>query len=376
MSDDVNLQTLTFKVKFNRLLHKTICKKRKNEDFYRYESVNIPHKRYLILSKRWVRKKMRTTKKIAIYVSKNQKQKLSSKNFTKNNEFKVLNSNIISNTIQKYKFMKTIKKVRKNVNLICSYRYSGKNPSIIHDKEKDTISIKQLNNMVFKWKCPVDYEKICIAEINTKYLYITVQVKKENTLNYKKNVGVDLNLKGNLATVANPINFDYKFLGENAINERRKYLEMRGRWQKQLKLLKVKRMGNKENRVMTDVNHKISRDIVNYALKNKSNIKMEDLTGIRNTAKSSRSFKKFLHSWGFYQLRTFVEYKASMVGLETNFVCPRYTSQMCFNCKRKMKVIGKEYVCPDVDCGWIEHRDVNAAFNIAVKESISPSKEE
>ena len=100
---------------------------------------------------------------------------------------------------------------------------------------------------------------------------------------------------------------------------------------------------------------------------------MEDLTGIRNTAKSSRAFKKFLHSWGFYQLRTFVEYKASMVGLETNFVCPRYTSQMCFNCKRKMKVIGKEYKCPDIDCGWFEHRDVNAAFNIAVKGSISPS---
>ena len=112
MSDDVNLQTLTFKVKFNRLLPKTISRKRKNEDFYRYESVNIPKKRYLILSKRWVRKKMRTTKKIAIYVSKNQNQKLSSKNFTKNNEFKVLNSNIISNTIQKYKFMKTIKKVK------------------------------------------------------------------------------------------------------------------------------------------------------------------------------------------------------------------------------------------------------------------------
>ena len=268
MSDDVNLQTLTFKVKFNRLLPKTIGRKESNKESYTYKSVNNPKKRHIVLSKRWVRKKMRTTKKIAIYVSKNQKQKLTSKNFTKNNEFKVLNSNIITNTIQKYKFMKTIKKVRKNVNLICSYSYNKKSPpSIIHDKEKDTIAIKQLNNMVFKCKCPVEYEKICIAELNTKYLYITVQVKKENALNYKKNVGVDLNLKGNLATVANPINFDYKFLGENAINERRKYLEMRGRWQKQLKLLKVKRMGNKENRVMTDVNHKISRDIVNYALK-------------------------------------------------------------------------------------------------------------
>ena len=49
MSDDVNLQTLTFKVKFNRLLPKTICKKVRNEDFYRYESVNIPKKRHIIL---------------------------------------------------------------------------------------------------------------------------------------------------------------------------------------------------------------------------------------------------------------------------------------------------------------------------------------
>ena len=104
MSDDVNLQTLTFKVKFNRLLPKTIGRKETNKDSYAYKPVNIPKKRYLILSKRWVRKKMRTTKKIAIYVSKNQNQKLTSKDFTKNNEFKVLNSNIIAHIIQKYKF--------------------------------------------------------------------------------------------------------------------------------------------------------------------------------------------------------------------------------------------------------------------------------
>ena len=146
MPDNVNLQTLTFKVKFNRLLSKTIGRKGRNKD-YTYKPVNITKERYLILSKRWVRKKMRTTKKIAIYVSKNQNQKLSSKDFTKNNEFKVLNSNIINNTIQKYKNMKTIKEVKSNVNLICSYSYNKKSPpSIIHDKEKDTIAIKQLNN--------------------------------------------------------------------------------------------------------------------------------------------------------------------------------------------------------------------------------------
>ncbi len=37
---------------------------------------------------------------------------------------------------------------------------------------------------------------------------------------------------------------------------------MRSRWQKQGKLWKVKEMGNKEQRVMNEKNHKLAREIM------------------------------------------------------------------------------------------------------------------
>ena len=63
-------------------------------------------------------------------------------------------------------------------------------------------------------------------------------------------VGVDLNICGNLANVGNPKTRDAKFLGEGALGKRLKYLAIRRRWQKQKNKLKIKRMGNKESRVM------------------------------------------------------------------------------------------------------------------------------
>ena len=125
---------------------------------------------------------MSITTRIAEHILKNKFQKgVSSKTYKHYGE---LNSNIIANTIQKYKFMKGVKGIRKNVNLICSYMYNGKTPSIIHNKQKNIISIKQFKGMTFKWKCPVDYNKICIAELNKDYLYIvvTARPKKRKTI--------------------------------------------------------------------------------------------------------------------------------------------------------------------------------------------------
>ena len=185
--------------------------------------------------------------------------------------------------------MKDVKGIRKNVNLICSYMYNGKTPSIIHDKQKNIISIKQFKGMTFKWK--IIYNSMTIF-----------------TLSVSRNVGVDLNISGNLAAVGNPKTRDAKLLGEGALGNRMKYIEIRRRLQQKKYNLQIKRMGNKESRVMRSLNHKISRQIVDYALENRCNIKMEELHGIRD-AKTSRSFRKFLHSWAFYQLRLMVEYK-------------------------------------------------------------------
>lgn len=47
---------------------------------------------------------------------------------------------------------------------------------------------------------------------------------------------------------------------------------------------------------MKDQDHKISRGIVNFAIQNNiSVIRLEKLTNIRNTAKTSRKMKKFAY---------------------------------------------------------------------------------
>jgi len=365
MATDVNL---TFKISTKRILPINIARKKRNSNEYNYIHSKHTKKRHVILSRRWIRKKMRVTTRIAQDVVQNKFQKgVSTKTYKGYGE---IHSNIINNTIKKYKNIKKIKGIRKNVNLIASYNYGQYKtaPPIIHDKEKGIISIKQFKGMTFKWKCPVEYKKICIAELNKDYLYIVVTVSPKEKKNYTKNVGVDLNVVGNLAAVGNPETRQGKLLGVDALNKRLKYLEIRRRWQKQLKNLKIKRMGNKEARVMRSLNHKISREIVDYALENECNINMEDLSGIRKT-KTSHSFKKFLHSWAFYELRLLVEYKAEKEGIETNFVDPKYTSQDCSICGERTKVQGKKYVCKH--CGTEMHRDMNACFNIAMRSLAS-----
>lgn len=47
---------------------------------------------------------------------------------------------------------------------------------------------------------------------------------------------------------------------------------------------------------------------------------MEDLTGIRNTAKSKKEAGRNLHSWAHYQLQQFIAYKAKIADIEVENV--------------------------------------------------------
>ncbi|MDT3425549.1 IS605 OrfB family transposase [Paenibacillus forsythiae] len=74
---------------------------------------------------------------------------------------------------------------------------------------------------------------------------------------------------------------------------------------------------------MKDQDHKVSHAIVNFAQDNKiSVIRLEQLANIRQTARTSRKNEKNLHTWSFYRLSQFVEYKANVAGITIEYVNP------------------------------------------------------
>jgi len=58
---------------------------------------------------------------------------------------------------------------------------------------------------------------------------------------------------------------------------------------------------------------------------------MENLKGIRKQRKGKR-FNGMLSNWSFYQLQSFITYKAERKGITADRVKPNYTSQICHRC--------------------------------------------
>ena len=90
-------------------------------------------------------------------------------------------------------------------------------------------------------------------------------------------------------------------------------------------------------------------------------IKLERLQNIRSTTRTSRKNNHSLHTWSFYRLATFVEYKAKLAGIEVEYVDPAYTSQICPICGRIQHAKDRNYTCR---CGYHTHRDLLGAINI------------
>lgn len=90
-------------------------------------------------------------------------------------------------------------------------------------------------------------------------------------------------------------------------------------------------------------------------------IKLEELSGIRQSARTSRKNNHSLHSWSFYRLAKFIEYKAALAEIEVVYVNPAYTSQTCPCCGKRNHANDRNYVC---SCGYHTHRDKLGAVNI------------
>jgi IS605 OrfB family transposase len=205
------------------------------------------------------------------------------------------------------------------------------------------------------------------------FLLVTVDVPEETKLPTTDFLGVDLGL-ANIATDSDGGQHSGADIETNRARHaaRRKVLDQaaagckrRGKRPKNIRQAKC-RQEQKEKRFRKDVNHRISKRLVAKAKDTGCGIALEDLQGIRDRTQFRKPQRAKMTGWAFFQLRSFVEYKAALAGVSVVLVDPRNTSRTCAECDHCEKANRKsqsEFECRL--CGHRSHADLNAARNIA-----------
>jgi putative transposase len=130
----------------------------------------------------------------------------------------------------------------------------------------------------------------------------------------------------------------------------------------------LRRLSGREHRMMTDLNHQISKYVVRAAERTGRGIALEDLQGIRGRARAHRLQRRTLHGWAFAPQITFTRYKAARGGIAFILVDPTYTSQTCPDCgnvSKANRLARARFAC--TRCGLAGHADHIAARNIATR---------
>ena len=128
----------------------------------------------------------------------------------------------------------------------------------------------------------------------------------------------------------------------------------------------LKKLAGKEARFRKQENHRISKTIVAKAKGTGRGIALEDLTGIRDRTTVRKRQRNRYSGWSFFQLRSFVEYKAELAGVPVVAVNPRSTSRtcsVCGHCEKANRPSQAKFLCNH--CGHSSNADLNSARNLA-----------
>jgi len=205
--------------------------------------------------------------------------------------------------------------------------------------------------------------------------YINIVLSKAVPMPEGRNpIGIDCGIN-NLATTSHGL----RFSGKQAMHIRRHFADLRASLQSKgtrgAKRL-LKQLSGKESRIIRNLNHVISKRIVESATPDNVFV-MEDLKYIRERTRVRKEQRYIHQSWPFAQLQKFIEYKALEKGIAVTLIDPHYTSQVCSRCGQIGHRSGSLFSC---SCGYHNHSDFNASFNLASRhnglgaglQSISP----
>lgn len=202
------------------------------------------------------------------------------------------------------------------------------------------------------------------------YLHIpvTYDIEESNISDICNVVGVDRGINFVVAT------YDSKhrsgFASGKAIKKKRaNYSKLRKQLQKKQtpsSRRRLKAIGQRENRWMQDVNHCISKALVENNPKHTLFV-LEDLTGVRNATEHVRIKDRYVSvSWSFYDLEQKLIYKAKKNQSSVIKVDPRYTSQCCPICghTEKSNRNKKIHLFTCKNCGYKSNDDRIGAMNL------------
>lgn len=195
------------------------------------------------------------------------------------------------------------------------------------------------------------------------YLMCTIDLPEPELVESKDVIGVDLGVN-KIATVSDGTVYS----GDQIKKKRQQFHDHRSRLQKcgtRSAIRRIKNVGKKESRFRKDVNHCISKQLVEKAKGSLSALTLEELKGINDRVTVRKSQRNERLSWSFFQLRSFIEYKAKEAGVQVLIVPSPYTSQTCADCghcEKKNRKSQSYFSC--MKCGFSMNADLNASKNI------------
>lgn len=196
------------------------------------------------------------------------------------------------------------------------------------------------------------------------YLLISVETDEMPPVTPEGYIGVDLGIKELAADSTGE-----SFTGDGVTKYSEKMIALRKALQKcgsKSAKRHLKKLARKEANYRKDVNHCISKKLVEKAKRTHCGIALENLTHIRKRIRARKSNRAKMHGWAFYQLRSFIEYKAKLAGVAVEIIDPAYTSQRCSECghtEKKNRKNQSDFCCKS--CGFTANADHNASLNIS-----------
>ena len=203
------------------------------------------------------------------------------------------------------------------------------------------------------------------------HIPMTKDYQQATPFEINKIVGIDLGINF-VATAFDSFGKTTFFSGKQVKQKRghykilRKNLQMRGT--KSAKR-RIKSIGSRENRWISDLNHSITKALVDRYGTNTLFV-LEDLTGIRTSTEKVNINNRYVSvSWAFYQFRQFLEYKAQMNNSIVIAVNPKYTSQQCPKCGHieKANRNKKHHIFCCKNCSYTSNDDRIGAINLLNK---------